>query len=77
MLTLSDECSNCGNYEERTFRDSWTGMDLCIPCLAPVIEQISLSPGMNGDNLKKLLREQEIDPLNDNDDITQECANGT
>ena len=77
MLILSDECSNCGNYEERTFRDSWTGMDLCIPCLAPVIQNISLSPGMNGDNLKILLAQEQIDPLNDNDDITQECANGT
>ena len=76
-MTLMDECSNCNNYEERTFRDSWTGMDLCIGCLAPVIERLSLSPGMSGDNLKKLLKEEEIDPNNDNDDITQECANGT
>lgn len=76
-MILTDECSNCKGYEERTFRDSWTGMDLCIPCLAPVIERLSMSPGMNGDNLKKLLKEADIDPLNDNDDITQECANGT
>jgi hypothetical protein len=70
MLTLTDECSHCNNYEERTFRDSWTGMDLCVPCLAAVIEEISLSPGMDGDNLKKLLKETDIDPRNDNDDNT-------
>ena len=77
MFTLTDECSNCEGHAERTFRDSWTGMDLCIECLAPIIERLSMSPSMDGDNLKKLLKEADIDPLNDNDDITQECANGT
>lgn len=67
MLTLSDECSNCENYEERTFRDSWTGMDLCIPCLSAVIMNINLSPGTDGDNLKILLAQEQIDPSNNND----------
>ena len=77
MLTLTDECSNCEGHAERTFRDSWTGMDLCLMCLAPIADLITNSPGTEGDNLKRLLKEADIDPLNDNDDITQECANGT
>lgn len=59
-MTLEDECGNCGNFEERTFRDSWTGMDLCLMCLAPIANQITNSPDSEGDNLKTLLN-------NDND----------
>jgi hypothetical protein len=71
MLTLSDECSNCHGYEERTFRDSWTGMDLCLMCLAPIASQITMSPGMEGDNLKQLLEGDEPTMENDNDDVNE------
>lgn len=58
-LILADECENCGGCEERTFRDSWTGMDLCLMCLAPIAQWITNSPGTEGDNLKKLLNNEE------------------
>lgn len=35
--------------------DSWTGMELCLMCLAPIIEQLTLSPATEGDNLRHLL----------------------
>ena len=60
MLTLNGECGNCGNFEGRTFRDSCTGMDLCLMCLAPIANQITNSPASEGDNLQTLLN-------NDND----------
>ncbi len=60
MLTLNEECDNCGGHEERTFRDSWTGMDLCLMCLAPIAKLITNSPYREGDNLQTLLN-------NDND----------
>ena len=59
MLTLSNECENCGGHEERTFRDSWTGTDLCLMCLAPIASQITSSPQSEGDNLKTLLNNED------------------
>jgi hypothetical protein len=50
-------CDNCDGLEERVFTDSWTGQELCIECLAPVINQITMSPQSDKDNLKRLLRE--------------------
>jgi hypothetical protein len=70
MLTLSDECENCGGQEERTFRDSWTGMELCLMCLAPIANKITMSPG-DGDNLKQLLEGDEPTMENDNDDVNE------
>ena len=67
-MTLMRECINCGCPEERLFRDSFTGAELCIACLAPIIEKINLTPSESGDNLKRLLMEDDIDPKNDNDD---------
>lgn len=50
------ECENCGASEERTFTDSWTGLELCLQCLAPVIGYVTNSPASEGrDNLKKLI----------------------
>ena len=70
MLTLAKECGNCGGYEERTFRDSYTGKDLCLMCLAPIAKQITMSPSTDGDNLKQLLAEQGDGYIkDDNDDI--------
>lgn len=51
------ECDNCGQVEERVFTDNWTGKELCIECLAPIINQVTMSPHTEGDNLKRLLRE--------------------
>lgn len=72
MLTLNGECENCGGLEERTFRDSWTGMDLCLMCLAPIASQITNSPASEGDNLMTLLRND-----NDNDNDNTEVPSGT
>ena len=68
-MTLMRDCTNCGCPEERLFRDSYTGVDLCISCLAPIIGLINMTPSEGGDNLKQLLMEDDIDPLNDNDDV--------
>ena len=53
------ECDNCGGTEERLFRDSWTGKELCLPCLYPIAGHITMSPASEGDNLIKLLKEQD------------------
>ena len=51
-------CDNCGHSEERLFVDTWTGKELCVMCLAPIINQLALSPYSDGpDNLAKLLAE--------------------
>jgi len=69
-FTLAKECGNCGGYEERTFRDSYTGKELCLMCLAPIAKQISMSPSTDGDNLKQLRAEQGDGYIkDDNDDI--------
>jgi hypothetical protein len=71
MMTLLKECGNCGGYEERTFRDSYTGKDLCLMCLAPIAKQISMSPSTDGDNLKQLLADHSDEYIkDDNDDVT-------
>ena len=59
MRPFSRDCDYCGSAEERTFRDSWTGTNLCLPCLAPVIGRIHLSPSEDGDNLRDLLDGEE------------------
>ena len=69
-MTLMRECDNCKCPDERVFRDSFTGMELCVPCLSEVINKISLSPGTEGDNLKTLLQEEgSTYQENDNDDV--------
>lgn len=48
-------CDNCEGVEERLFVDSWTGKELCLTCLAPIVNQITMSPASDGDNLPELL----------------------
>lgn len=48
-------CENCCGCEERTFRDSYTGKELCLQCLSPIIDSITNSPASEGDNLEQLL----------------------
>ena len=57
-MTLMHECDNCTCPDERVFRDSFTGLSLCLMCLYPIIGQVTTSPGTEGDNLKKLLEMQ-------------------
>ena len=57
LMLLSHECDNCGSLEERVFTDSWTGVELCLPCLVEVAGQVTISPGTGKDNLQKLLDE--------------------
>lgn len=58
MLTLLTPCDVCHSPEERLFRDTWTGLELCIGCLVGVIEDVTLSPS-EGDNLATLLEVEE------------------
>lgn len=51
---LTDPCGHCGSDEERLFRDSWTGKELCPMCLSSIINQLTMSPS-EGDNLDELL----------------------
>ena len=57
-MTLMHECDNCKCPDERVFRDSFTGLSLCLMCLYPIIGQVTTCPGTEGDNLKKLLEEE-------------------
>jgi len=58
-LALLKACSNCGGVEERLFTDSWTGLELCAMCLSPIIDNVTMSPASEGDNLKELLGYEE------------------
>ena len=60
ILFLRD-CEHCGRSEERVFVDSWTGKELCVECLAPIINQLALSPATEGDNIDELLNEGDTD----------------
>ena len=59
MMILTDECDHCGGREERVFRDSWTGKQLCLVCLAPIANDLTSSPGTEGDNLEQLLQDED------------------
>jgi hypothetical protein len=56
-LVLLRICDNCQRSEERTFTDTYTGLELCVMCLAPIINQVALSPQSEDDNLEPLLEE--------------------
>ena len=62
MLTMERKCESCSGWEERTFRDSYTGMDLCLECLTPIVAFIAHSPSTEKDNLKQLLDGNNADP---------------
>lgn len=57
MLVILRDCDNCGRSEERLFTDTWTGKELCVECLVPILNHVALSPASEGDNLVKLLAE--------------------
>lgn len=59
FFAIGRECDNCAGFEERTFRDSYSGVNLCLKCLSEVVDRINLSPSQDGDNLKQLLEEVE------------------
>lgn len=58
MLTLLNTCDACGDDTERTFSDSWTGMELCVHCLRNIIEDVTTTPSCD-DNLRELVDAQE------------------
>lgn len=58
MLVFLQECDVCEMLEERTFRDNWTGLELCAECLSEVIDETSMSPASEGDNLIELLKDR-------------------
>lgn len=58
---MSRQCDWCHAYEERTFIDSWTGMNLCVACLHRVAYRLTNSPHSEGDNLTEMLREYASD----------------
>ena len=62
MLFLHD-CMACGFAEERTFTDSYTGIELCLSCLGKVVNQTTNSPASEGDNLTDVLSAELGDDL--------------
>jgi len=54
-LFLMHNCDQCEGLEERVFTDSWTGKELCLSCLHPIVGQIAMSPQTEKDNLESLL----------------------
>ena len=59
-LIFLEQCSSCGGLEERIFRDSWTGTELCVFCLSLIVNYITSSPASEGDNLDSLLENQRV-----------------
>lgn len=57
-LLLMNNCTHCDGLEERLFTDSWTGMELCLSCIYPIVGKITMSPQTEGDNLPTLLKEE-------------------
>jgi hypothetical protein len=55
IVLLLKTCDNCEGVEERVFTDSWTGKELCSMCLVGIINQVTMSPASEGDNLLELL----------------------
>lgn len=59
MFILNEHCDICGgDYHERVYRDSWTGIEMCLECLyhnPDLIGAVTCSPSSEGDNLDKLV----------------------
>jgi len=56
VILFYHKCDGCGcPAEERVFTDSWTGKEFCLMCLCKIIEQITMSPEEEGDNLPELM----------------------
>ena len=49
------DCDNCGSCEERVFKDTYTGMSVCLHCLSEVASYVTNSPFAEGDNLQEEL----------------------
>lgn len=49
------DCDNCGSCEERVFKDTYTGMSVCLHCLSEVASYVTNSPFTEGDNLQEEL----------------------
>lgn len=64
-VLFMEECDGCFASEERTFRDSWTGKELCAQCLGQIIDDVTNSPASEGDNFIQLMIEND---LGDEDD---------
>lgn len=56
MLIFIKTCEWCGAKEERSFYDSWSGLELCLACLGEVVAFVTNSPATEGDNLKAELQ---------------------
>ena len=56
-FTILRTCEICENTEERTFTDSYTGLEMCLMCLAPIANNVTNSPATEGDNIRTLIRE--------------------
>ena len=46
------DCDNCGGWEERVFKDTYTGMHICLHCLSDVALYVTNSPFTERDNLQ-------------------------
>jgi hypothetical protein len=61
MFILTEHCDVCdSNYHERVYRDSWTGLEMCLECLydhPELIGGVTCSPQDEGDNLEQLVAE--------------------
>lgn len=59
VVLFLKKCESCGAVEERVFEDSWTRLELCLLCVGGVIDQVTMSPASEGDNLIAKLRSSE------------------
>lgn len=61
MFILTEHCDVCDtDYHERVYRDSWTGIEMCLECLyrnPDLIGGVTCSPNDEMDNLPKLVRD--------------------
>lgn len=66
-LVFLEDCDGCLASEERVFTDSWTGKELCASCLSEIIDEVTNSPGTEGDNLIRLMKEHDM--LDEDDEL--------
>jgi hypothetical protein len=65
MLLFTENCDICGGGHERVFRDTWTGIELCLMCLTQdnLLMRVTMSPASEGDNFVEQLRESHGDEI--------------
>ena len=60
-MFIHEHCDICGgDYHERVYRDSWTGIEMCLECLyanPDLIGSVTCSPQDEMDNLPQLVRD--------------------